>query len=123
MRRFPVVANGTARLCVRDTELGPARIKADEPILATPTMMNFDDRLYPDPLKVDFERTLVNTGSFGRGPHRCVGAGLARAELSIFLEEWLPRIPDFWIAADKPPVFQPGVTISYDRLILEWPTS
>ncbi len=123
MRRFPVVANGTARLCVQDTDLGPARIRADDPILATPTMMNFDERLYPDPLKVDFERQLVNTGSFGRGPHRCVGAGLARAELSIFLEEWLPRIPDFWIAKDAPPVFQPGVTISYDRLILEWPTS
>ena len=123
MRRFPVVANGTARLCVAEAELGDARILPGDPILATPTMMNFDDRLYPDPLKVDFERHLANTGSFGRGPHRCVGAGLARAELSIFLEEWLPRIPEFRIAEDSPPRFVPGVTISYDRLMLEWPTA
>jgi cytochrome P450 len=123
MRRFPVVANGTARLCVAEAELDGARVLPGDAVLATPTMMNYDERLYPAPLEVDFERHLSNTGSFGRGPHRCVGAGLARAELSIFLEEWLPRIPNFRIAPDKPPVFQPGVTISYDRLILEWPTT
>jgi cytochrome P450 len=123
LRRFPVVANGTARLCVEDAQLGDALVRAGDLILSTPTMMNFDDRLYPDPLKVDFERRLPNVASFGRGPHRCVGAGLARTELAIFIEEWLPRIPEFWVSKDEPPTFQPGVTISYDRLILEWPTN
>jgi cytochrome P450 len=122
LRRFPVVANGTARMCVEDVRLGDAPVRAGDLILATPTMMNFDDRLYPDPLKVDFNRKLPNVASFGRGPHRCVGAGLARTELGIFLEEWLPRIPEFWTSSEEPPRFQPGVTISYDRLILEWPT-
>jgi cytochrome P450 len=122
LRRFPVVANGTARKCVEDVRLGDALVRSGDLILPTPTMMNFDDRLYPDPLKVDFERRLPNVASFGRGPHRCVGAGLARTELAIFIEEWLPRIPDFWTSKDEPPMFQPGVTISYDKLILEWPT-
>jgi cytochrome P450 len=38
--------------------------------------------------------------AFGAGAHRCLGAHLARMELAMVLEEWLPRIPDFRLATD-----------------------
>jgi cytochrome P450 len=36
--------------------------------------------------------------SFGHGPHRCVGAHLAKAELKIGLSTLAPLLPDFAIA-------------------------
>jgi cytochrome P450 len=121
LRRFPVVAVGTARLCVGDVMVGDAPVAADDMMLATPAMMNFDEATYPDPLKVDFERRIARMGTFGEGPHKCVGAAVARAQLAIFVEEWLARIPEFAVSRGTPPLFEPGVTLSYDRLMLEWP--
>ena len=119
LRRFPTVTAGAGRVCARDTTLGGAEIRAGEQLMSPPPMMNFDDQLYPDPLKVDFSRRIHSVGSFGQGPHRCVGSNLARSELSIFLEEWLKRIPDFELA-DPALRFQAGVNISYQALELRW---
>ena len=33
--------------------------------------------------------------AFGLGIHRCVGSNLARMEMTVAIEEWLKRIPDF----------------------------
>jgi cytochrome P450 len=121
LRRFPVVIAGTARLCVEPSQVGPAPVAANDQIIAVPAMMNFDEATFPDPLKVDFERRLPTTSTFGQGPHKCVGASIARVQLSIFIEEWLARIPDFQVSRKTPPLFEPGVTVSYDRLMLEWP--
>ncbi len=119
LRRFPTVTAGTGRLCMKDQQVGPAPVKAGDQIMAPPAMMNFDEKTYPDPLKVDFSRRISSVGTFGQGPHRCVGANLGRSELTIFLEEWLKRIPDFELDTENV-AFQAGVNISYNRLPLKW---
>jgi cytochrome P450 len=119
LRRYPTVTAGAGRVCVADIELGDAPIKAGEQTMQPSPMMNFDEATYPDPLRVDFSRRVLSVGTFGQGVHRCVGANLARSELSIFLEEWLARIPDFELA-DPALTFQAGVNISYTRLPLKW---
>lgn len=120
LRRFPTTAVGTGRLCIRDTQLGPARIKAGDMLMTSTAMLNFDATAYPEPLGVDFSRRITRIGTFGEGVHHCIGAGLTRLELSIFLQEWLERIPEFELG-DTQVEFQAGANISYDRLMLRWP--
>lgn len=122
LRRFPTVVAGGGRVCANDTQVGPALVKAGEMVMSPTIMMNLDDETYPDPLKVDFSRHINSVGTFGQGAHRCVGANLARSELTIFIEEWLKRIPDFRLAETEL-TFQAGINVSYSRLLLEWPTA
>jgi cytochrome P450 len=42
---------------------------------------------------------------FGGGPHRCLGSHLARMELTVIVDEWLNRIPDF----ELEPGYQPEI--------------
>jgi cytochrome P450 len=42
---------------------------------------------------------------FGGGPHRCLGSHLARMELTVIVDEWLKRIPEFELA----PGYQPEI--------------
>ena len=42
-----------------------------------------------------FLKPPVCHAAFGLGIHRCIGSNLARMEMTVALEEWLKRIPDF----------------------------
>ena len=42
-----------------------------------------------------FSRAVAANVTFGRGPHMCVGAPLARLELTVALEELLAAAPGF----------------------------
>lgn len=99
-----------AREVVTEVELGGARLLPGD-MVAVPTMLgNLDEDLFDDPLAVDFDRGIKPHYTFGAGPHRCIGSNLARAELKIFLEEWLPRIPDFAI--------RPGAQIDVNKRVV-----
>jgi cytochrome P450 len=56
---------------------------------------------------------------FGAGAHRCLGAHLARIELAMVLEEWLPRIPDFWLDTDDG-LTERGGQLMLQRVPLAW---
>ena len=45
--------------------------------------------------------------SFGYGAHHCIGAAIARLQVSIALEELLARCPDFTVDGDAGQ-FAPG---------------
>ncbi|MGB3354207.1 MAG: cytochrome P450 [Mycobacterium sp.] len=54
---------------------------------------------------------------FGGGPHRCLGAHLARMELKLVVSEWLSRIPDFELAAGfDPQITWPSATCTLPEL-------
>jgi cytochrome P450 len=96
LRRFGIP--NTARVITHDFDYGGVSFKAGEQIMLPKTLHGLDDRRYPDPLRVDIRRDVRRHAAFGDGPHRCPGSFLARLELRIFLEEWLPRVPDFEVA-------------------------
>jgi cytochrome P450 len=107
LRRFGL--SNTGRLILEDIEYKGATMKKEEMIMVPIGCSGIDDRLYKDPFKIDFDRVenyhpngQPAHNTFGNGPHKCVGAPLARTEIAIFLEEWLRRIPNFRINPEKP---------------------
>jgi cytochrome P450 len=120
LRRFPTVQAGAGREVVHDTEFGGMSLKAGDILMAPTSMMNFGALDYENPLEVDFDRAVPAVGTFGNGPHKCPGANLARTEITIFLQEWLKRIPDFQVKPGATVEFMSGVNISYAALPLVW---
>jgi len=114
------IAN-TARVIAHDCEYRGVIFRAGDRILPANVFVGIDERLNPDPLSVDFARTKPVHAAFGNGPHACPGAGLARREIKIFLQEWLSRIPDFRIKPGTAPVLATGMVSGVLRLELVWP--
>ena len=46
--------------------------------------------------------------AFGLGIHRCLGSNLARMELTVALEEWLARVPEFELADPEAVLWSTG---------------
>jgi methyl-branched lipid omega-hydroxylase len=61
---------------------------------------NQDETVFADPARLDITRSPNPHVGFGAaGPHFCLGAHLARREISVMLRELLTRIPDIRAAA------------------------
>ena len=81
-----------------------------------------DPTVYDQATEVIFDRKSPLSTTFGNGPHRCPGNMLARAEIRVMLEEWMPRIPDFRLDPDPDhkPVVRTGINGSFESLWLLW---
>lgn len=121
LRRFPVVT-GPGRYLVQDIEFHGVTLRKGDHIIMPRALYNFDERIFPDPMKVDFRRPKPIHASFGTagGPHRCPGSFLARTEISTFLQEWPTRIRDFKLAPNVPVHLQGGFNVSVKALPLVW---
>lgn len=117
-RRHHLVNIG--RVAARDLDYKGVHIKAGEFILCPTTVAGLDERRYPNPETVDFNRADKKHIVFGKGPHQCIGSFLARTEIRVFLQEWLKRIPHFEIKAGEDPVVMPGKANRVARLNLTW---
>lgn len=120
MRRYPTVS--VTRNCVETTEVDGVEVREGDLIYLPSVLHNLDPASFDDPEKVDFDRGLspVRHTTMGVGPHRCVGAGLARLEAIVLLEEWLARVPHFSLAEDVQPTFRGGNVGSLLQLELRW---
>ena len=80
------------RVAAEDTEIGGMPIaKGDRLTLWYPSG-NRDDAYFEDPFRFDIQRKRNEHISFGGGgPHFCLGAHLARREITILFEELLKR--------------------------------
>ncbi len=118
MRRFSLV--GVPRTATRDCRLAGQEIKEGDSIYLPLVLFNFDDRVFPEPLDIDFSRTANVHATFGQGIHRCPGLLLGQVEIAIALEEWLARIPEFEIEDESAVVISGGAVARIDRLPLKW---
>ncbi|MBB5498665.1 cytochrome P450 [Paraburkholderia sp. MM5384-R2] len=119
LRRWAIPS--VARRVTQNLEFGGVKMKRGDLLILTTSLHGLDPHFWENAREVDFRRPLANLMTFGRGVHKCPGALLARAELRIFLEEWLRRIPDFSIDPQDPPVTAGGNVIGMLRLPLAWP--
>ena len=89
---------GFARTPTRDIEVHGVAIKKDEPIALVYASANRDESVFADADQFILDRPNIGDHlAFGRGPHHCPGAGLARLELRVAFEELLARTKRFAI--------------------------
>ena len=116
LRRFPV--SNIGRMVMEDTVFRGVTMKKGDHIMWPVGMYNFDKRRYPDPMTVDLDRKRPPHATFGTGEHFCVGSLLARAEMRIFGERWLERVPEFHVKPGAKIKYRGGFNINYKELPL-----
>jgi cytochrome P450 len=84
-----------AREVVKETVVSGCPIKSGNMVLLSFPAANRDPTMFPDADKVVIDRKENRHAAFGLGIHRCVGSNLARMEMTVAIEEWLKRIPEF----------------------------
>ncbi len=86
------------RTATRDTEIGGQRIREGEKVVLWYNSANRDDAVFADPYRFDVARTPNEHVAFGGpGPHHCLGAHLARREITIMFREIFARLPDLQV--------------------------
>lgn len=94
MRHSPI-AFGALRVALEDVEIAGVMIPADTLVLANTAAANRDPGVYGDPDRLDITREGARAiQTFGAGTHYCLGANLARLELTEALAIMTRRMPN-----------------------------
>jgi len=109
------------RMTTEAVTIGDVTLPAETPVRLLIAAINRDgsDSTSTDHLEMDGK--VHRHWGFGGGPHRCLGAHLARMELNLVIEEWLRRIPEFEVEPGfTPRIGWPANTHSLTSLPLRW---
>jgi len=84
------------RTVTRDgARLGDHEFKEGEKVVLFHSSANRDELVFDDPYRFDVRRDPnPHTGFGGPGPHFCLGAHLARREITVMFRELLTRVPN-----------------------------
>lgn len=120
LRRFGLP--NTARVLTRNYAYKGIQFLKDDLILTPKCLAGLDDRVVSNPADVDFRRkpSSIKHSAFGSGLHVCPGAVLARREIMVFLDEWLPAIPRFELDPNDKVMMAAGSVNGMLRLPLRW---
>lgn len=80
------------RTATREVEIHDRVIRAGDKIVLWWQAANFDERVFEDPHRFDIRRQPNPHLSFGAGTHYCLGANLARLEISLVFDGLLDRV-------------------------------
>ncbi|MEY3008998.1 MAG: cytochrome P450 [Candidatus Nanopelagicaceae bacterium] len=87
------------RTAKEDVEIGGVLIKEGEKIASLLGAANRDEGVFENPDSMDITRTPNPHISFGGGIHFCIGAPLARLEMSIALPALIKRFPELKLSS------------------------
>ncbi len=88
------------RTATRDLELGDQQVRAGDKVVIWFGAANRDPEVFADPHGLDLERDPNPHVAFGVGPHFCLGAHLARLEMSAMLRHLLDRAPGLAVTGE-----------------------
>jgi cytochrome P450 len=89
------------RTATRDTEIGGQPIRAGEKVVLWYCSANRDEAVFDDPFRFDVRRDPNDHVGFGGpGPHFCLGAHLARRQITVMFRELFRRLPDLHVAGE-----------------------
>jgi cholest-4-en-3-one 26-monooxygenase len=95
MIRWASPVNVFQRTATCDTEIGGVSIRQGQRVGLFYGSANYDEDVFDDPFTFDIRRSAnPHLGFGGTGPHYCIGANLARMEISTLLNAIADLIPD-----------------------------
>ena len=120
--RFQAPVQMRVRVALEDVELGGEHIRKGDRVHPINAAANRDPSRYPDPDSFRLDRKgWASHLTFNVGPRQCVGAALARLEISETMTAMLDSWPGFRLDPEKPsPAFAGFVSRSYVPLYLAW---
>jgi cytochrome P450 len=118
LRKFGVPT--PPRTVSRDAQFGGVHLKAGERVVLLLPACNFDPKVFPEPEKFALGRENMLHLTFNSGPHRCIGAHLARLELKTLYEEWFKRMPNVRLDPATAPQYRLGLALACVKLPLLW---
>lgn len=100
--RYESPVRGDFRLSKCPVSVGGVDLPAGTTVMLVNAALNRDPRKFPEPDIFDIHRPNARSHvAFGRGPHACPGAPLARTEARVSLERMLARTSDIRIDEDR----------------------
>jgi cytochrome P450 len=108
------------RTVTRDTELSGVKLSQGDKVTLWYGSANRDETKFADPWTFDVRRhPNPHVGFGGGGAHFCLGANLARREITVIFEELHRRIPDLG-ATEEPDRLQSAFIHGIKRLPVAW---
>lgn len=98
LMRYSVPVIGFSRRAAVDVEMHGETIKSGDVVSFLYGSANFDPEVFADPREFRIERDPNPHLTFGKGPHVCLGASLARLETRVMFEELAARVRQFELA-------------------------
>jgi cholest-4-en-3-one 26-monooxygenase len=92
MVRWVSPIKSMSRKLTEDVTIGGETIPQGDEVLLLYPSANRDDSQFADPFRFDLRRDPNNHLAFGHGTHFCLGANLARLEITLLFERLLDRI-------------------------------
>ena len=98
--RFDAPLHMFERTATADTEIGGVAVKEGQKIASLIGSANRDETVFSSPDLMDLTRDPNPHIGFGAGIHFCIGAPLARLEMSVSLPALWEKYPDMQLAGD-----------------------
>lgn len=100
--RYVTPVLGFVRTVTRDHTYKTMDFKEGDRILMLYASANRDESVFDQPDELDLRRSPNPHLAFGIGPHFCLGANLARMEITTVFQELFKRIPDVTVPDSIP---------------------
>jgi len=117
MLRWVTPIKNMCRVATADVDFHGKTIGEGQKLMLLYPSANRDEDHFDEPFTFDIHRAPNEHVAFGFGPHFCLGASLARLELSVLFDRLLDRLPGLHLVEEAEPPYRPANFVSgYESL-------